>query len=208
MKQALNCLAFERLLDEGAPDALPAAAMAQADGCPSCARSLARAHALEEALARHFGPVIGGPGDAPVPAGFADRVMARVAGAEARGVRWLALPEALPWWVRAAAEPGVALASVVAALVLWRGDALLAIASRWAGSGDTALAGISALAEGSGLGPAARALAHALVPSGGANWAVTTGLVLGLAPVVAIAAWGLWRAAERLVDHTGGLPAR
>ena len=51
-------------------------------------------------------------------------VMARWRG-EARGVRWLALPDALPWWTRATAEPGVALAAAAAALLLWREDRIV-----------------------------------------------------------------------------------
>ncbi|HEY6194800.1 MAG TPA: hypothetical protein VI504_07120, partial [Candidatus Eisenbacteria bacterium] len=94
----MNCLAFERLLDEGEPDRLPAAARAHANECTRCARSLARARSLERALERHFASALA-PGET-VPAAFADRVMARVEAGEARGVRWLTLPDPLPWWVR------------------------------------------------------------------------------------------------------------
>ena len=50
----MNCLVFERLLDEGEPERLPADALDQARECASCARSLARARSLERAHAAHF----------------------------------------------------------------------------------------------------------------------------------------------------------
>src|SRR5262249_39230135 len=119
----VNCLAFERLLDQGHPERLSAEALAHARECATCARSLARARSLEAALVAHL---FAGAGGEAAPAGFADRVMARVERGEARGVRWLTLPDAMPWWTRAAAEPGVALAAAVAALLLWRGDRIVA----------------------------------------------------------------------------------
>src|SRR5206468_1223582 len=111
--EVVNCLEFERLLDEGEPERLPAEALDHAHDCASCARSLARARSLERALAAHFSPARADE----APAGFTQRVMARVERGEARGVRWLALPDVMPLWTRAAAEPGVALASAVAALL-------------------------------------------------------------------------------------------
>jgi len=188
LRQGIStCLAVERWLDRGEPDALPAAVRAHVDTCARCERSVARARSLERALARRFPPA---PPIEP-PAGFADRVLARVQAAEARGIRWLTLPDALPWWTRVAAEPGVVLASIVAALVLWRGDRLLA-ASRaaWpAVAGATAQAG--AVGRALGLDACERTLAAAL-GAGQAPWAVTLAVTLALLPVAALAAWGLW----------------
>jgi len=189
----VNCLEFERLLDEGAPDRLPAEALAHAHGCAACARSLARSRVLEAALAAGFSH------EHPAPPGFADRVMVRVQRGEAHGVRWLTLPDTMPWWTRAAAEPSAVLALVVAALLLWRGDRWLEAArAAW-----PALAGaperIHGWAVASGFGPVMDALAHPFAAGTGAPWPVQLGLVLGLAPLVVLGGWMMWRAAERLV---------
>ena len=200
----MNCLAFERLLDVGEPDALPAAALAHARGCGSCARSLARSRSLERALERHFASALApAPGLEPTLARITDHVMARIEAAEARGVRWLALPDALPWWVRAAAEPAVVLASVVAALLLWRGDALLAAVRAWLPATAAAPSRWMAWAEGSALADAGSALARTLLPGPGEHWGVTLGLLLGVAPLFALLALPFWRAGERLVDAVG-----
>ena len=190
----MNCLEFERLLDEGEPERLPAAALAHARGCASCARSLARARSLERALEAHFSA------DVAPPAGFADRVVARVVRGEARGVRWLALPSALPWWTRAAADPRVVLALAVMALLLWRGD-------RWqagARAAWDALAAVPQWARGAwlaaGFGPLGDTIAGALAPVAQAPVPVQLGVAIGVAPLLAFVAWLAWRAGERLVD--------
>jgi len=198
----MNCLAFETLLDEGTPGRLPEAALAHARGCGSCARSLERARSLESALERHFSSSAG-PLEQAVLEGFADRVMARVRRSESRGVRWLTLPDALPWWVRTAAEPSVALASVVAALLLWRGNVLLAMAREWFTPGSLDTSRLASLVQGWGLDAAARALWTALAPTTGAGWAVAAGVTLGIAPLALLMGWAMWRAGERL---TGGGP--
>ena len=192
----MNCLEFERLLDEGAPEWLPEAALAHARTCASCAASLARARSLERALERHFSA------DVPPPAGFADRVMARVERGEARGVRWLALPSALPWWTRAALEPGVVLALATVALFVWRGD-------RWLAGARAAWNGLAAAPKvvhdgllAVGFGPLADALSRALASVGAAPLSVQLGVVLGVAPLLAVVAWLAWRAGERLVAAT------
>ena len=190
----MNCLEFERLLDEGAPDRLPAGALEHARGCASCARSLARARSLERALEAHFAS------DALPPDGFADRVMARVERGEARGVRWLTLPSALPWWTRAATEPGVVLALATMALFVWRGD-------RWQEGARAAWNGLAGAAGNAGDGltalgfaPVGEAFARAFAPAGGVPWAIAIGLVLGVAPLVVLGGWLAWRAGERLVE--------
>jgi hypothetical protein len=64
----------------------------------------------------------------PAPEGFAARVMARVAVTAQERPRLsldtFPLAPALPWWVRATFEPASVLATVVAAILLWRGAAL------------------------------------------------------------------------------------
>ena len=189
----MNCLVFERLLDAGAPERLPAEALAHARECTSCARSLARARSLERSLEAHFSA------DVPAPAGFADRVMARVERGEARGVRWLALPSALPWWTRATSEPGVVLALATVALFVWRGD-------RWLAGARAAWAGLAALPRwahdgwiGAGFGPLADAFSNTFAPVVAAPVPVQLGVVLGVAPLLAFVAWLAWRAGERLV---------
>ena len=193
----MNCLAFERLLDEGAPDRLPAVALAHARDCEACARSLARARSLERALEAHFSSV------PEVPAGFADRVMVRVERGEARGVRWLALPSALPWWTRVAFEPGVVLALATLALFVWRGN-------RWLAGAHAAWNALSAAPEwvhsgllAVGFGPLADLLSRALASVGAAPVPVQFGVALGVAPLLAAIAWLAWRAGERLVATAG-----
>ena len=189
----MNCLEFERLLDEGAPDQLPGAALEHASSCATCSRSLERARALEATLEHHFAALASPAEQAPL-AGFTDRVMARVERGEARGVRGRTPFDALPWWVRVAAEPAVALACVVAALLLWQGDALLAAVRAWGAQGARPATWVQEW----GLDAVARALGAALTTSANADWAVITGLVLGVAPVVALLGWVMWRAGERL----------
>ncbi len=203
----MNCLAFERQLDGGAPRHLPAAALEHVRACAPCKRSHARAHSLELALERHFASR--SAADAPVVLpGFADRVLARVERGEARGVRWLALPDALPWWVRAAAEPSVLLASTVAALVLWRGDALIASARAWFPLAASAPERLAAMTHGWGLDALGRTLAQALVPAPDAGWAVSTATVVGVMPLFALLAMALWLAGEGLVGMVEATSAR
>ena len=192
----MNCLEFERLLDEGELERLPEAALAHARSCEACARSLARARSLERALEAHFS------GDAPAPPGFADRVMARVSRGESRGVRWLALPNPVPWWTGAALEPRVVLALAVMALFVWRGDRWLAGArAAWDGfAAAPRLAHDGWLAVG--LGPLSDAFARAFAPVTGGSLLVQLGFALGVAPLLLLAGWLAWRAGERLVSAT------
>ena len=199
----MNCLEFERLLDEGEPARLTAEALAHARTCVECARSLARARSLERALEAHFSSAL------DAPAGFTDRVMTRVERGEARGVRWLTLPDPLPAWTRAAAEPSAALALVALGLLIWRSDLWLAGArAAWAA---LALAPVRAgeWLTTIGLGPVHQAFAQLFAgPAAagappGTTWAVGLGLLLGVAPLVLLCGWLAWRAGERLVDAVG-----
>jgi hypothetical protein len=107
----MDCEHFERWLDDGLPETAGAGARAHAAACARCAAVLAAARALDAALERSA---------LAAPAGFAERVMARVARVRlARPLAWIE-PDVLPWWVRAAAEPATALSLALAALVLWK----------------------------------------------------------------------------------------
>src|SRR4029077_2319779 len=80
------------------------------------------------------------------PEGFSERVMNRVADAStARAHAETLLPPSFVWWVQAAAQPTSALAAVLAALVLWQGDALRSIATLMAVDVGTAVARLGAL---------------------------------------------------------------
>ena len=144
----MNCDDVNRWLDQGRPGADDAATRAHATACPRCAAALAAALEIDALLASDLAA-------APAaPAALTDQVMARVA--LARRAEWRLEPPAFDWWVRAAAEPSVALALVAAALLLWRGDLLLAPASQglaWLGAG---LASVSAVAPAT-FAPATRA---------------------------------------------------
>ncbi len=131
----MNCERFDRWLDDGRPAADDAAAR-HARGCDRCAAALGAALELEASLAS----------TAAAPAGFTDRVMARVArtpqAAPAalrprHAVAPLVAP-AMPWWVRAATQPPALMAVVLAALLAgWSGalfDAARAGASLLAGA--------------------------------------------------------------------------
>lgn len=136
-----------------------------------------------------------------MPPLFTERVMARVGRVEARGVRGLMLPDALPWWVRATAEPSVALAGVVSALLLWKGGLLF----EWF---RTAFATASAhpLTVPSlphGLLAGMHALQQALVPGPQVPWSVLVAMLIAAAPVFGLLGWWMWRVGEKLA-----MPAR
>lgn len=208
----MNCLEFERLLDTGELSHLSEDALAHVRGCARCERSLARARSLERELERAFSTAHGAPvtgsvaGDA-LPASFTDRVMARVERGEARGVRWLVLPDALPWWVRAASEPSVALSCALTALLLWQGDAFMTAARNGLPSALAAPAQLAASLQGSALLAWARTLDRALMPGPQAHWSVVVAMAIGTAPVFGLLGWLMWRLGERIA-LPAGMPAR
>lgn len=110
----MNCEAFERWLDDGRLETSEAAMHAHAATCAPCGTALAAMLELEHALES---------ASTPAPLHFTDRVMNRVSEQRACAADRSVEP-ALAWWVRAAADPAAALALVVAALLLWRGEAL------------------------------------------------------------------------------------
>ena len=128
----MNCSNLRCWLDEGSPGASEGAAREHAARCASCA-ALLRAHLEIERLltpepaggfSDHAGAHPRRPGALPDRARFVDQVMQRVASAQPQSAPvelWPAMTP-LPWWVEAAADPGVVLACVFAALLLWRVD--------------------------------------------------------------------------------------
>jgi len=115
----VNCASFTRWLDAGRPQGDAAAAHAHAASCARCTDALQATRELERMLARPA---------AIAPAGFADRVMARITAPEKAGSvmrrRIVWAPPGLPWWISAAAHPGTLLAFAVAALSLWARGAI------------------------------------------------------------------------------------
>ena len=116
----MNCAAVERWLNEGMPARGLATARAHAAGCPLCAPRLAAAVRAESILAETA------RGTPPAPAGFADRVLARI-GAEAplrppavarTAPAAMRIPRGAAWWIRAGADPAIAVAIAVATVFL------------------------------------------------------------------------------------------
>ncbi len=107
----MDCVEFERWLDEGMPSDEGAATRAHALSCPRCAAEEARARAIESALATPA---------ASVPAGFADRVLSRVEADARPSVPAVPLPRllAVPRWVRPLGAPVVAIPLALALFLL------------------------------------------------------------------------------------------
>ena len=193
-----DCAAFEAWLDQGRPAVGESAARAHAAACARCAAQWSVA--LELDLALEAPPVT-------APASLTERVMTRVAamlpevrasGASAGSpaVRSRAADTAfggvaapaLAWWVRAAADPAVALALVLAALVLWRAQSLVPVAQ--AGSAWALAAWRIAFPPtfAPSLGTLERWMPHGVV---------ALALALALMPALAWGSWRLYRWAEQ-----------
>jgi hypothetical protein len=175
----VNCSEFARWLDQGMPAADAAAANAHAGSCAACARALEVALDLDTLLTAV---------PAAAPAAFTDQVMARVAAAEHALAHSAPLPavEAIPWWVRAAADPATVGAFVVAALLAGFGNRLLALAA--AASWQQLVAPLA----GWGEALSERLASLALEP---AAW---LGIGLAVLPLVLYATLFLYRQTERL----------
>jgi hypothetical protein len=121
----MTCGELERWLDDGGAPERYVEAMAHARICAHCSAALGTVDELETLLATRT---------VPAPAGFTHRVMARVATTpqvRARIPVTELLPyfQTVPWWVRLALEPASLLAMLLASVLVWRGDALFALAS-------------------------------------------------------------------------------
>ena len=134
------------------------------------------------------------------PAGFTDAVMDRLEREPAppRVAAWAAAPRAeLPWWLEVMRQPAVVLAAAVAALLAWRGNALLATgsaAATWLA--NTAPSVASAASHSIVLWTGLDSLIQPAAPGG--TW-VVLGLLLGFAPLIAYASLGLGNWMARFV---------
>jgi hypothetical protein len=166
----MDCTGFGRWLDEGCPAAESPDAHAHAAVCIACSRALAAAEELDALLSMPAGRA---------PAGFTGRVMARVVHAGEAGLEMLAAAETLPWWVRVASDPAVALGMALAAVVVWQRETLLAagakvLAIMQSHAAGAALAWLSSFRVAPDLGPFAQPL-------------VLAGLALALLPLAWLA---------------------
>ena len=171
-----TCETFERWLDEGRVH--DAGAEAHALACGPCARSLRAAIALDEALAL--------PVAVAAPASFTDEVLRR-----ARLARAFTPSPSLAWWVRVGAEPTVAGACALIALLLWRGQALWSYASvlpsRFGAWSDGAFQLLSTVAV--------------------LRVFTSPAVILGLTPLFFFASWWLFGWSERFIARRM-VPAR
>lgn len=121
----MTCHELERWLDEGSAPERYLEAMAHARICAHCSTALGAMDELETLLAAP---------PAPAPGGLAGRVMERVAltpqvRARIPVTELMPFFQTVPWWVRVALEPASLLAMLLASVLVWRGDALYALAS-------------------------------------------------------------------------------
>jgi len=166
-----TCDELAHWLDTGDPGTPPDWVAAHVRACGRCAGALVRTRALDAWL--------GAALPARAPAGFDAAVMARLDGPAPRPVRPVRIPaplwpDPMPAWVRAAMEPAVMLALLLAAVCAWQGERLGLVAVtavRWAGG----------------------ALVRASLPL--PAWA----LAMALLPPMAVASVALYRWSGRLV---------
>jgi hypothetical protein len=186
-----DCPGFERWLDDGGaarPASGPAEARAAAAHAAACAPCAER-WTLEREVMRVLAPSAPAAADR-APAGFADRVLARVAttsqvaagAAVAPGLA--SFPAPVPWWIRAAAQPACVLALVLAGVAV-AVTPQLRLAGRvlpgWSADAVAALAGLLA----HGTGPAAAIPGHG-------PW-VGAAVTLALLPLIAVISVALYR---------------
>jgi hypothetical protein len=192
----MNCLDFERRLDDDALATLDPAARAHAMTCARCAAALAFAERIEAALADAYGAPA-----PPPPAGLAAGVMARISAFEVPAARAEAARDAArgAW---STPDPALLGAVAAAALLVWRGELLWTMAQAWARSLRPAPpAVVTDLAAG--LAPLGAAFESAGSAAPAWVWAVALGMVV--LPAVVWGAGVLARTVERgLVGGTGG----
>ena len=172
----MTCEQFDRWLYTGAPAEDHAVFAAHAAGCARCAAMWRAERELATLLATDPDPP-----DVPArvvasTAAFADAVMARVQETP-QVIEPVAALVLLPWCVRAAAEPAAAAAMVLAGLLVWRPDAIGAIARALLARTSAWLASWPAL-----------------------SWPGSAGVAMEVALVTcaALGAWALFLLGERL----------
>jgi len=183
----MNCRELERWLDDGGAPERYVEAMAHARICAHCSAALGGLDELEELLAQPL---------AVLPAGFTERLMARVAEtpqvpARIPVMELLPFFQTVPWWVRVVVEPASLLALLLASALVWRGDTLFALASGGAATLASWL-GQALAAPLPSLDPGAvgAVLVHPYVPAA---------LAIGLAPLVFMASRAIYAwSAERV----------
>jgi hypothetical protein len=180
----MTCAEFDLWLDQGRPAERAPEAQAHARGCARCAALLA----VELEIASAFAAPLASPA---APAGFTDRVMARVAASSQTRRSFAPVPENdLPWWVFAAAEPATVLAALLAALVVWQPRAMFSAAMSLAQVIATALGqSTGVVSVQSLLGPDLAVLFT--------NPTARFGLMLALVPFVLWLGYQLYRWTER-----------
>ncbi len=190
----MSCSEFRLWLDEGRPEGISAAMEAHAAECPSCARSLHSAFEIEAAFRA--------PREVTAPVDFTAEVMRRVrATATAGPFRPVTLFPALSWWLRAAADPAVACAFALAAILAWRFPAWWNLAGRVA-SGVGAVA--EAVFRSPGLPPVLARVGLSLhsiwnpVLLMTGNPAALLGIFLAVLPAELWISWRLYRWAGRI----------
>jgi len=188
----VTCAEFDRWLDEGQPRERLEAMSAHATSCARCMRALAAALEVDALLASP--DRIAGR----APADFTERVMNRVIVTPQISAAPISAPARLgtglrsgPLWLRAVSDPAVVLALLVAALVAWRGPALVVAAPAAA----LALAGRAA----------ALFSAPRLVPPGVPDWA-RLGVMIAALPPLAWLGWRLFRATEAVAARVARHP--
>ena len=181
----MNCEAFERLLDVEGVTALSATATAHAQDCPRCARALEAARSVDAVLVATT--------SVRAPSGFTDRVLARIR-TEAKPRAAAVMPrvaspfDPVPAWIRFMAEPTIAGAAVLAALIGWQAPRLLELGRAWA----SALAVSAAQDAVAGPSQWATALQAAF------NDPVRLALLVAAASLAPLAGLFLFRWTERL----------
>jgi hypothetical protein len=171
----MNCGRFLLLLEAGDTGSLDATALGHAASCELCGHALAEARALERSLEAQFAS-----GPEPVPADFADRLMARV---QSMPQVRVAPAEVARATLAAFATPPIA-ASVAGAAALLG----FAVACRFDPARMSA-------ASGAAMAPFARLLESVVrpLPAGGLAYDVTVaGLVLAGLPVLVVLVAAAW----------------
>jgi len=186
----MNCRELERWMDDGGAPERYVEAMAHARICAHCSAMLGGMDELEDLLARP---------SSPAPDVFTERVMARVmitpqAPARIPVLELLPMFQTAPWWVGVAMDPATLLALLVASALVWRGDALFALASGGAATLASWLGqALSAPLPSPGSGAVGAVDAVLIHPY------VMAALAIGLAPLVLMASRAIYSwSAERV----------